>query len=114
MKYEHANQALHHALFLQLFPPLSSTIRDARTNDKRLSFSLLKCYDQVIERIYSSITLQSWLRKACGFYKEKVASQREREKEKERERENTSIELYRERFAGRLEQIFRDGGESKC
>jgi len=56
--------------------------------------------------------------------KEKVASRRERERErqrereikrdKERERENTSIELHRERFAGRLEQIFRDGGESEC
>lgn len=87
-----------------------------------MSFSLLKCYDRVIERIYSSITLQSWLHEACGFFffsqKEKVASQRERKREKrkkkkERKRANTSIDLHRERFAGRLEQIFRDGGESE-
>lgn len=85
-----------------------------------MSFSLLKCYDRVIERIYSSITLQSWLHEACGFFvffsKRKWLHrerERERKERKKRERANTSIDLHRERFAGRLEQIFRDGGESE-
>lgn len=65
-------------------PPPSSKTGDALANDKQMSFSLLKCYDRVIERIYSSITLQSWLHEACVFFlfKEKVASQRERERKK--------------------------------
>lgn len=86
-----------------------------------MSFSLLKCYDRVIERIYSSITLQSWLHEAfvLFFLKKKKWLHRERERERkerkkrERKRANTSIDLHRERFAGRLEQIFRDGGESE-
>lgn len=64
-----------------------------------MSFSLLKCYDRVIERIYSSITLQSWLHKACVLFcfsqKEKVASQRERKREKKkRERERILPLIY--------------------
>lgn len=76
-----------------------------------MSFSLLKCYDRVIERIYSSITLQSWLHEACGFWKKKKWLHRERERERVR---ILPLSLQRERFAGRLEQIFRDGGGSGC
>lgn len=68
MKYEQANQPLHCAppLFPSTFSPLIQK-SDALANDKSMSFSLLKCYDRVIERIYSSITLQSWLGEACGL-----------------------------------------------
>lgn len=101
-------------------PPFSPLIqKNRRCSCKRhiaVLQSLIKCNDRVIEKIYSSITLQCWLHEACGFWKKKVASQREKErdKDKEKERENTSIELHRERIARRLEQIFRDGGESGC
>lgn len=111
------------SLFTASPSPPSSKTGDALANYKQMSFSLLKCYDRVIERIYSSITLQSWLHEACVlfcfFLKKKKWLHRERERErkerkkKERKRANTSIDLHRERFAGRLEQIFRDGGESE-
>lgn len=122
MKYEQANQPLFRIPFPPFLPPSSKT-GDALANDKQMSFSLLKCYDRVIERIYSSITLQSWLHKACVlfcFFSKRKSGFTEREKEREkkekkreRKRANTSIDLHRERFAGRLEQIFRDGGESE-
>lgn len=62
-----------------------------------MSFSLLKCYDRVIERIYSSITLQSWLHEACVFllfflkkkkwlHRERERERKERKKKRERER----------------------------
>lgn len=71
----------------------------------RMPFSLLKCYDRVIERNYSPVTLQRWLHEACGFIK-KTSGVMERESEYFH-----SVRVY---FAGRLEQIFRDGGESGC
>lgn len=59
-----------------------------------MSFSLLKCYDRVIERIYSSITLQSWLHEACGFFfffqKESGFTEREKEREKKEKKEKES------------------------
>lgn len=58
-----------------------------------MSFSLLKCYYQVIERLYSSITLQSWLHVACGFWKEK--KEKKESGFTKRESENTSTELHR-------------------
>lgn len=57
-----------------------------------MPFSLLKCYDRVIERNYSPITLQSWLHEACGFRKKKKKWLYV-ERERRRERENTSIQL---------------------
>lgn len=50
-------------------PSPQSHIR--RSRKWRMPFSLLKCYDRVIERNYSPITLQSWLHEACGFRKKK-------------------------------------------
>lgn len=84
--------------------PPSSKTGDALANDKQMSFSLLKCYDRVIERIYSSITLQSWLHEACGFFfflKKKKWLHRERERErkerkKKRERERILPLIYTE------------------
>lgn len=77
--------------------PLSQRQR-CSCSRQQMSFSLLKCYDQVIERLYSSVTLQSWLLK---------------EKWLQRERERILPLSYRERFARRLEQIFR-WWRSKC
>ena len=54
----------------------------------RMPFSLLKCYDRVIERNYSPVTLQRWLHEACGFIKKTSGVM-----ERERERANTSIQL---------------------
>lgn len=100
MKYEQANQPLHRIPFL---PPSSKT-GDALANDKQMSFSLLKCYDRVIERIYSSITLQSWLHEACVlfcFFSKRKSGFTEREKEREkkekkRERERILPLIYTE------------------
>lgn len=81
-----------------------------------MSFSLLKCYNRVIEGLVSSVTLQSWLREACGFERKSGFTQREREREKKKKKDIERILplSYTERFAGRLEQIFGDGGESEC
>lgn len=62
MQYEQANQPLATA------PPQSDIRRSCKW---RMPLSLLKCYDRVIERNYSPITLQSWLHEACGFIKKK-------------------------------------------
>lgn len=53
-----------------------------------------------------------FLKKKKWLHRERERERKERKK-KERKRANTSIDLHRERFAGRLEQIFRDGGESE-
>lgn len=72
-------------------PPFSPLIqKNRRCSCKRhiaVLQSLIKCNDWVIEKIYSSITLQCWLHEACGFWKKKVASQREKERDKEKEKE---------------------------
>lgn len=82
MQYEQANQPL-------ATPPLSPQSDIRRSCKWQMPFSLLKCYDRVIERNYSPITLLSWLHEACGFFKSKKWLH------VESERRNTSIELQR-------------------
>lgn len=73
-------------------PPFSPLIqKNRRCSCKRhiaVLQSLIKCNDRVIEKIYSSITLQCWLHEACGFWKKKwLHRERKREIKRERERE---------------------------
>lgn len=72
-------------------PPFSPLIqKNRRCSCKRqiaVLQSLIKCNDRVIEKIYSSITLQSWLHEACGFWKKKwLHRKRERKREMKRKR----------------------------
>lgn len=118
MKYEQANQPLHRIPF----PPL---IQNRRCSCE-LQIDVLQSLKVLRPGYWEDLQFNNTSKLAsrglfCFVFsqKEKVASQRERKREKrkkkkkERKRANTSIDLHRERFAGRLEQIFRDGGESE-
>lgn len=113
MKCEQAHQPLHCAPFLPPHPKKSEMLLQTTHSCSSVSYKVQRPGYWEDLQFNNTSMLASW---GLWFLKEKVASQREKERDKERkrERENTSIELHRERFARRLEQIFRDGGESGC
>lgn len=122
MKYEQANQPLHRIPFSPLPPPLIQNRRCSCELQIDVLQSLKVLRPGYWEDLQFNNTSKLASRGLCFvlfFLKKKKWLHREREKErekkekKERKRANTSIDLHRERFAGRLEQIFRDGGESE-